>query len=163
MEPVSPEPSPKTLTRIRLELDVTPLWWAETWARDAADVVGALAKSKHATEDVRIGALGVVVHVVATNTSSLADIEALRLKLWRELNDLAKGHRERQALISRARTLAGDHPEALLTGELPPPPDTAAPPDPKPPRGLHLFLAGSTRAAPQASNRRGFLWTPPAA
>jgi hypothetical protein len=151
------------LHRLAVVLDVTPVWWAERWALDAAEVTASLAKSAHLhAEAIDISPDGVRVHVRAVATTTALEIEQVRRRVWRELNDLP-GPTIRTALVQMARALTRNQPDALTTGEVDPGKLPSAEGTNPHPRGLALFLAGATSAplsGPGPVKARSVLWDP---
>jgi len=150
----------RCLHRLHVELDVTPIWWAGNWVLDAPDILGALQKFSravlHRITAVHLQAEGVAIVFEATSTSTFADVERERLKLWQEFNALAKGHSARLVILSQARNALRDQLSALQTGVLAKP----VPIPPNAPPGLARLLAGASSVIVKP---KGPIWTPGAA
>lgn len=134
--------------RVHVELDVTPVWWSDTWVEDASEVAAALLGLKSvvgAVTNLDLGAGGVVLALLQPAQVTLEQVEAFRLQIWAELNNRARGVPARERLFALARKLAAPTPGA----DLPPPPY---------PRGVELYLQGAVQ---MQAPRKGRLWAGP--
>jgi hypothetical protein len=156
----TPKADARHLHRLRVELDVTPIWWGKDWVLATAEVHSALQKLPlpvlQRISEVCVQAHGVIVVLDALSTATLADLERERLRIWQDLNHLAKGRSERQLILSQAHNALRDQLSALQNGVLAKP--VSIPPNACP--GLARLLGGASSIV---TKPKGSTWSPGAA